>query len=73
MVNTTESCNVQSRQHHVWVAFARKDITATPSASKPAAVDSSSGDSSQRSWSTLSSPVVSTTAQGHACRVAGVC
>ena len=73
MLSTTESCNVPSRQHYLWVAFARDSITVTRSASKPAAVNSSSAHPSQGSLSTLKSPVISTTAQGHGFRVASVC
>ena len=73
MLSTTESCNVPSRQHYLWVAFARNSITVTRSASKPAAVNSGPGDPSQGSLSTLSSPVIPTTAQGHGSGVARVC
>ena len=73
LINTTESCDVRSRQHYSWVAFARNSITVTCSASKPAAVKSSSGDPSQGSLSTLSFPVIPTTAQGHGFGVARVC
>ena len=73
MLSTTENCNVPSMQHYLWVAFARNSITVTCSASKPAAVKSSSGDPSQGSLSTLSFPVIPTTAQGHGFGVARVC
>ena len=53
LINTTESCDVRSRQHYSWVAFARNSITVTCSASKPAAVSSSSSDPSQGSFLTL--------------------
>ena len=73
MLSTTESCNVPSRQHYLWVAFARDSITVARSAFKPAAVNSSSGHPSQGSLSTLKSPVIPTTAQGHGLGVASVC
>ena len=72
MLSTMKSCNVPSREHYV--AFARNSITVTRSASKPVAVNSinSSAPPSQGSWSTLSSPVIPTTAQLHGSGLASV-
>ena len=73
MLSTTENGNVPSRQHYSWVAFALNSLTVTRSASKPAAVNSSSDHPSQGSLSTLKSPVIPTMAQRHGFGVASVC